>query len=307
MPIRHYANAPASTLTASCTSVATTIAVASTAGLPISYPYTLILDRGTATEEAVSVTAAAGLNLTVTRGVDSTTAFAHTVGATVAHGITAQDVREANSHVNATSDVHGVTGLFMPVGVILEYGGTIAPSGWLLADGAVVSRTTYAALFAVYGTTYNTGGESGTQFRLPDRRGRAGVGWDESQGEFNTMGKKGGAKTHTLTTAEMPSHTHAQNPHNHVQDAHTHIQNAHSHQYNLGWNESLSVNWAIVNGADLQFNRGQSSIASSLTTAVNQSTAATNQPATATNQNSGGDGAHNNLQPYIALNYIIKV
>lgn len=110
MPLRNYANAPATTLTAACSSVATTLAVASVSGLPISYPYTLILDRGTATEEAVSVTGAAALNLTVTRGIDSTTAFAHTIGATVTHGITAQDIREANTHVNTNSGVHGATG-----------------------------------------------------------------------------------------------------------------------------------------------------------------------------------------------------
>lgn len=110
MALRYYANAPATTLTTSCSSVATSIVVASTAGLPISYPYTLILDRGTATEEAVSVTAAGGTTLTVTRGIDTTTAYAHAIGATVVHGITAQDVREPNTHVNSINGVHGVTG-----------------------------------------------------------------------------------------------------------------------------------------------------------------------------------------------------
>lgn len=110
MPVRQYANAPATTLNASCTNVATSIVVVSTTGLPITFPYTLIIDRGTATEEAVSVTAAAGTTLTVTRGIDSTTAFAHNAGATVVHGITAQDIREANAHVNADSGVHGVVG-----------------------------------------------------------------------------------------------------------------------------------------------------------------------------------------------------
>lgn len=110
MALRYYSNAPATTLSASCTNVATSIQVTSVAGLPIQYPYVLILDRGLATEEAVSVTAAAGTTLTVTRGYDSTTAFAHSIGASVAHGITAADAREANSHVNASSAVHGLTG-----------------------------------------------------------------------------------------------------------------------------------------------------------------------------------------------------
>lgn len=110
MPVRQYANAPATTLANSCTALATSLTVSSVTGLPISYPYTLIIDRGTATEEAVSVTAAAGTTLTVTRGIDGTTAFAHAQNAAVVHGITAQDIREANAHVNANSGVHGATG-----------------------------------------------------------------------------------------------------------------------------------------------------------------------------------------------------
>lgn len=110
MALRYFANSPATTLAASCTNVATTIQVVSVTGLPVSYPYTLILDRGTATEEVVDVTNAVGTTLTVTRGVDSTTAFAHDSGADVVHGISARDIREANSHINSSGAVHGLTG-----------------------------------------------------------------------------------------------------------------------------------------------------------------------------------------------------
>jgi hypothetical protein len=110
MAVRQYANAPATTLAAGCTAIATSIVVTSVTGLPITYPYVLIIDRGTASEEAVEVTAAAGTTLTVTRGIDSTTAFAHSIDAEVVHGITARDIREANAHVNASTGVHGATG-----------------------------------------------------------------------------------------------------------------------------------------------------------------------------------------------------
>lgn len=110
MALRYYANAPATTLAASCSSSATSIEVTSTSGLPIQYPYTLIIDHALSTEEVVEVTNASGTTLTVTRGNDSTTAFAHSNGAPVVHGISAQDPREANAHVNATDGVHGVTG-----------------------------------------------------------------------------------------------------------------------------------------------------------------------------------------------------
>jgi hypothetical protein len=110
MSRRHYANAAATTLTAPVTSSDTTIEVASVTGLPVSYPFILILDRETASEEVVLVTTGSGTALTVTRGYDNTPAFAHANGAVVVHGISAIDADEANAHVNATSDVHGVTG-----------------------------------------------------------------------------------------------------------------------------------------------------------------------------------------------------
>lgn len=110
MGLRYYANAPATTLASSCTSGATTVTVTATTGFPISYPYTIIVDRGLATEEVMSVTNAAGTTLTVTRGYDTTTAFAHSAGASVGHGFSAIDPREANVHVNASSAVHGLSG-----------------------------------------------------------------------------------------------------------------------------------------------------------------------------------------------------
>lgn len=110
MSLRNYANAPATALAGSVSALVATITVDSITGLPISYPFILILDRGTAAEEVVLVTAGTGTNLTVTRGYDSTTAFAHTSGAVVEHGISAIDPREANAHANATGAVHGLAG-----------------------------------------------------------------------------------------------------------------------------------------------------------------------------------------------------
>ena len=110
MAVRNYTNAPATTLNGGITNLATTIVVTSVTGFPVSFPYVLILDHGTASEEVVLVTAGVGTSLTVTRGYDSTTAFSHASGAVVEHGVAAIDAREANTHVNATSAVHGVAG-----------------------------------------------------------------------------------------------------------------------------------------------------------------------------------------------------
>lgn len=100
--------------------------------------------------------------------------------------------------------------------------------------------------------------------------GRVLVGVDTGQTEFDTLGETGGAKTHTLTSGEMPSHTHTQNSHNHQEQVAT----------------AGGAGTGITGTANLVGNTGS-----------NQSTVST----TATNQNTGGGGAHNNLQPYITV------
>lgn len=110
MALRYFSNAPATTLASSCTALDTTITVASVTGFPVSTPYTIIVDRGEATEEVMSVLSVAGTTLTVSRGYDSTTAFSHGISAAVVHGLSAADLRESNLHVNTNDGVHGVSG-----------------------------------------------------------------------------------------------------------------------------------------------------------------------------------------------------
>lgn len=108
---RYYSStAQATTLNGGITGVAGTIVVNGTTGFPVSYPYTLILERDTVNEEVVEVTAASGFTLTVTRGVDGTAGVAHTTGAKVEHGVSARDYTEPQVHITGTSGVHGVTG-----------------------------------------------------------------------------------------------------------------------------------------------------------------------------------------------------
>lgn len=103
-----------------------------------------------------------------------------------------------------------------PVGSIFAYAGTSAPTGFVMADGRTLSRTTYAALFAVLGTSFNTGGEASTDFRVPDLRGRAIAGTDNmsvlrgAAGRLSlaTLGASGGVETSALTSGQIPSHSH---------------------------------------------------------------------------------------------------
>lgn len=147
--------------------------------------------------------------------------------------------------------------------------------------------------------------------------GRTLVGFDSSQTEFNASEKTGGAKTHTLTESEMPSHTHVQNSHNHTQNSHNHTQNEHNHTQNAHSHVQHDSTWmnmptsvrmpssgsfhASINSASGNNPTKDSTATNIATTATNIATTATNIATTATNQNTGGGQAHNNLQPYITV------
>ncbi len=82
--------------------------------------------------------------------------------------------------------------------------------GWMKCDGRSLSRTTYATLFAIIGTSF--GSVNGSSFNLPDCRGRVIGTLGQGIGLTNrTLGTTIGTETHTLTTSEMPSHTHTSN------------------------------------------------------------------------------------------------
>lgn len=181
-----------------------------------------------------------------------------------------------------------------PTGSVTAFAGSSAPTGWLLCDGSAVSRTTYSTLFSTIGTTYGSG-DGSTTFNIPNLKGRMPVGLDSTQTEFDALAETGGAKTHTLTSAEMPSHTHTQNAHSHTAGATENFVTVDN-----------NVNVAI-NNTDRTFPAAGSGNHFFYTTDVGAAyERATTISTTATNQNTGGGGAHNNLQPYLVMNYIIK-
>lgn len=178
--------------------------------------------------------------------------------------------------LNSLKGVNGETGI--PAGSILAWTAIAIPANWLECNGQAVDRDDYSDLFAIIGTQYGVG-DGSTTFNVPDLRGRVITGYDSGQTEFNALGKQGGAKTHTLTISEMPSHTH--------------IQNAHSHNPII----------AVTNGGNASTYR---SIFATNSPFWGYDANNAVQSTTATNQNTGGGDPHNNLQPYGTEKYIIK-
>lgn len=187
----------------------------------------------------------------------------------------------------------------LPIGMVQMFAGSVAPSSsWLFCQGQAVSRSTYATLFSLIGVTYGAG-DGSTTFNLPNLSGRVPVGRDAGQTEFDVLGETGGAKTHTLSVAEMPSHGHSVS----VNDNTTNLVTRLAAFVNGGFASgtvstaftptALLMSASVPLGQYTQAGMAQDYIATHGHT-VNQS-------------NAGGGGAHNNLQPYIVLNYLIKV
>ena len=108
-PARYYSSTAVTTTLSSTIGVSDAqINVASSSGFPSSYPYTLILEKGSANEEIVTVTGQVGSAFSVTRGVDGTSARTHSAGTSVEHGVIALDFTDFRSHQAAGSDVHDI-------------------------------------------------------------------------------------------------------------------------------------------------------------------------------------------------------
>ncbi|SEK18994.1 Microcystin-dependent protein [Maribacter orientalis] len=90
---------------------------------------------------------------------------------------------------------------------IMMFGGNFAPRGWAFCDGQLLPISQYSALFSLLGTTY--GGDGRTTFGLPDLRGRVAIHPGNGPGLSSIrLGEKGGTETNTLSTAQLPPHTH---------------------------------------------------------------------------------------------------
>lgn len=219
-----------------------------------------------------------------------------------------------------------------PAGAVIMWGGsTAAPAGYLLCNGASVSRTTYAALFAAIGTIH--GAVDGASFNLPNLLDRFVVGAGSSYGVAGQGGSAAQTTSvtvqgHRLTTAEIPSHNHGIND---VAHGHTLHDGGHNHTFNdPGHSHSVSQISGYIStpGAGSALAGGNTVSQKSTPTTdaagtgawldgsgANVSLDAAFSGITQT-VGAGGDGLHahdvtvgntTNLPPYYALCYMIKV
>jgi microcystin-dependent protein len=169
--------------------------------------------------------------------------------------------------------------ILVPAGTVVQSAAIVVPDGWLNCNGALLNKLEYIDLFAAIGNTYG-GLITDLSFNLPDMRGRVGIGAGQGADLSNRVfATSGGAETHTLTTGEMPSHSHG------VTDP------GHNHSYiNNTGDQSVNNLITSVDAAD-QADYGKTT---------------GNSVTGITIINTGGGNAHNNMQPFLVIRYLIK-
>lgn len=219
----------------------------------------------------------------------------------------------------------------MPIGLVQMWGGTAAPNAsWLLCNGAAVSRTTYADLFTAIGVAYGTGDGSST-FNLPNLEGRVPVGYNPSADtgiSQRNLAATGGAETHTLTTAQLPAHTHANTVSSSSNTASTGITvsdsghahnispNPHNHKYTsalIPQDQSAKTGQNYPGDVALYPTQdGGTTTSTTLTISTGTAELSVTDPnhshtisTTITNAAVGSGSSHENMQPFIVMNYII--
>jgi microcystin-dependent protein len=183
----------------------------------------------------------------------------------------------------------------IPIGSSIDFWGSTAPnSSFVLAYGQAISRATYSTLFSLLSTTYGTG-DGSTTFNIPDLRGRVVAGKDDMGGSASSrltpsyfggtatiLGATGGAESHALTTAQLASHTHL----NTLNDP------GHVHSYQRAEPGEPKP----ASGGNTPFATYSSQNTGSATTGI-----------TINNIAAGSGNAHNNTQPTIIANKLLRI
>jgi microcystin-dependent protein len=163
--------------------------------------------------------------------------------------------------------------VLIPAGTIIQSAAINEPAGWLDCNGRTLLVSEYAYLFSAIGYGYSIGVYSGSDlsFNIPDMRGRVGVGYGDGPNTDTyltprNLGTKGGAETHTLVVSEMPAHDHG--------------------------GSTGSANAALIGSTG--------------TSIVNDHQVADNGWHSHSIAIDGSGNAHNNMQPFLVIRYLIK-
>lgn len=247
----------------------------------------------------LKASAGTATNPSYTFGADQNTGF-YRIGSDnigiAANGAKVVDI--ATTGVTITGNLDATTikqagFALLPIGMVLPYAGLTEPAGYLFCYGQAVSRTTYAALYAIVADTYGAG-DGSTTFNLPDLRGRTVAGQDDMGGSSanrltaaddglngDTLGATGGTEAQVLLTGNLPPYT----------PSGTNTSGAASFTYS---GASFQPGANVIAGAAIQSSGGSVLVTTTFT-----------QPTFTGAAQGGTSTAFGVVQPTIVLNYII--
>ena len=211
-------------------------------------------------------------------------------------GHASADLQIANNLSDVANPTTALANI-MPSGVMLMFGGNTPPTGWVYCDGTSYPISTYPNLFAAIGYTF--GGSVGVSYNVPNMGGNVPMGSSLTY----PLGTTGGEAVHTLVTSEIPSHTHGYSGSSSGTTNSVVDQGLGSHTHNQG---NLRTDLTVGQSSSANNSNGGNGIATSGPSSIAHEHGFTYAWSGTTDNGTGGNQAHNNIQPYVAVHYIIK-